>query len=515
MSGFASNSTAARSRPGRARPSWPWPSATGSGSRASATRTGCASTGTAARASWRSRASGSSSRPATAAPSDGMVVRSASDGPAAPSAWSWSSSSRTCPTPAIARTRSSTCGPTSWASPRAGSPPAPAPADLSHAGMTVRLDGCIQCTRCVRACREVQVNDVIGYAGRGAGVRPIFDFDDPMGESTCVACGECVQACPTGALMPRSLQHEDAILFPALADLLAPEAGNGHGGAPGNDRFDAPGRPGPRAGRCRRTSYAPRYTRDLAAQRPASRTPPPRRRKRPLRPVALSVLRRGLPGHVPREPGPDHPRLGRQGPANLGRLCVKGRFGIDYVHNRQRLTTPLIRREGVPKRGDVLVDPEDWSATFREATWEEALDAAAAGLRADPRRARRRRPGRIRLRQGEQRGGVPVPEAGAHRVRHQQRGPLHPPLPRVVRGGAAGDDRVGRRLEPLRRRAALGCLHGDRREPAGEPPRGRDVHEERHRARRPADPHRPPGARSWPASPPTRSSSGPARTWRS
>jgi formate dehydrogenase major subunit len=76
--------------------------------------------------------------------------------------------------------------------------------DLSHPAMAVHLDACIQCTRCVRACREVQVNDVIGYAGRGAGARIIFDLDDPMGESSCVGCGECVQSCPTGALLPRS-----------------------------------------------------------------------------------------------------------------------------------------------------------------------------------------------------------------------------------------------------------------------------------------------------------------------
>jgi formate dehydrogenase major subunit len=262
------------------------------------------------------------------------------------------------------------------------------PADLSHAGMTVRLDGCIQCTRCVRACREVQVNDVIGFAGRAAGVRPVFDFDDPMGESTCVACGECVQACPTGALMPRSLQAEDAILFPALADHRAPQAGNGKGGAPGKDRGDAPGNGrGPGPGDGRRTSYAPRYTRDLSAQ-PAARPADP-----PAGQPAAAPAVRSVPSLCPycgvgcqvtyhESQGRITHVSGRQGPANLGRLCVKGRFGIDYVHNRQRLTTPLIRREGVPKRGDVLVDPEDWSATFREATWEEALDAAATGLRA-------------------------------------------------------------------------------------------------------------------------------------
>src|SRR6185436_19472462 len=77
--------------------------------------------------------------------------------------------------------------------------------DDSHSAMRVNLDACIQCGLCVRACREVQVNDVIGMAYRNAGSKIVFDFDDPMGESTCVACGECVQACPTGALMPAAL----------------------------------------------------------------------------------------------------------------------------------------------------------------------------------------------------------------------------------------------------------------------------------------------------------------------
>jgi formate dehydrogenase major subunit len=74
--------------------------------------------------------------------------------------------------------------------------------DASHAAMTVNLDACIQCTRCVRACRDEQMNDVIGLAFRGDHAKIVFDMDDPMGASTCVGCGECVQACPTGALMP-------------------------------------------------------------------------------------------------------------------------------------------------------------------------------------------------------------------------------------------------------------------------------------------------------------------------
>ena len=81
-------------------------------------------------------------------------------------------------------------------------------ADVSHPAIAVNLDACIQCTRCLRACREEQVNDVIGYAFRGEHSKIVFDFDDAMGASTCVACGECVQACPTGALMPaREMQR--------------------------------------------------------------------------------------------------------------------------------------------------------------------------------------------------------------------------------------------------------------------------------------------------------------------
>ena len=90
-------------------------------------------------------------------------------------------------------------------------------ADASHPAITVNLDACIQCTRCLRACREEQVNDVIGYAFRGEHAKIVFDFDDPMGESSCVACGECVQACPTGALAPKLLQG----LQPARNALLA------------------------------------------------------------------------------------------------------------------------------------------------------------------------------------------------------------------------------------------------------------------------------------------------------
>src|SRR3954471_397064 len=73
--------------------------------------------------------------------------------------------------------------------------------DASHPAMLVNLDACIQCTRCVRACREEQVNDVIGYAGRGAHSEIVFDLGDPMGDRTCVACGGCVRGWPGGRVV--------------------------------------------------------------------------------------------------------------------------------------------------------------------------------------------------------------------------------------------------------------------------------------------------------------------------
>jgi len=186
-------------------------------------------------------------------------------------------------------------------------------ADFSHPAMAVNLDACIQCNRCVRACREEQVNDVIGYAMRGSHSAIVFDLQDPMGDSTCVACGECVQACPTGALMPKT--QIGSQLVDKKVDSVCPFCGVG----------------------CLLT-YNVKDN------------------------VIVSVD-------------------GRDGPANHNRLCVKGRFGFDYAHSPQRLTMPLIRKAGVAKDPQALEhlnrDSADWSAVFREATWEEALELAS------------------------------------------------------------------------------------------------------------------------------------------
>jgi formate dehydrogenase major subunit len=189
--------------------------------------------------------------------------------------------------------------------------------DDSHLAMRVNLDSCIHCNLCVRACREVQVNDVIGLAMRGHDSKIVFDFDDPMGDSTCVACGECVQACPTGALMPASAVDE----------------------AQKGSTKD--------------------YDREVSSVCPYCG-------------VGCQLSFKIKDDRIAWVDGID-------GPSNENRLCVKGRFGFDYVRHPHRLTKPLIRRPDAPPKG-LNVDPENPWTHFREATWEEALDAAAAGL---------------------------------------------------------------------------------------------------------------------------------------
>ena len=102
--------------------------------------------------------------------------------------------------------------------------------DISHKAMHVNLDACINCNLCVRACRDVQVNDVIGMSYRGHSSKVTFDFDDPMGDSTCVACGECVQVCPTGALIEKTLVNDKGIrehYSDKTIDTLCPYCGVG------------------------------------------------------------------------------------------------------------------------------------------------------------------------------------------------------------------------------------------------------------------------------------------------
>ncbi|MGI9364958.1 MAG: formate dehydrogenase subunit alpha [Rhizobiaceae bacterium] len=191
--------------------------------------------------------------------------------------------------------------------------------DLSNPAIAVNLDACIACNLCVRACREVQVNDVLGMGERGHHAIPVFDIHDPMGLSTCVTCGECVQVCPTGALFEKSLMDDAGkkrviAEFDKETDSVCPFCGVG----------------------CQTTVYTKEDKIVLVD--------------------------------------------GRDGPANNNRLCVKGRFGYDYAMSAERLTKPLIRRDDAPKQADIDMRFMQVSDIFREASWEEAMQLAAGGL---------------------------------------------------------------------------------------------------------------------------------------
>ena len=77
--------------------------------------------------------------------------------------------------------------------------------DNSSVSIAVDFDACILCDRCIRGCSEIRENFVLGRMGKGAKTGIAFDDNEPMGESSCVSCGECMVSCPTGALTNRGV----------------------------------------------------------------------------------------------------------------------------------------------------------------------------------------------------------------------------------------------------------------------------------------------------------------------
>ena len=186
---------------------------------------------------------------------------------------------------------------------------APRNQDSSSSVIQVNHAACILCDRCIRACADIQGNNVIGRGGKGAGARIVFDADAPMGESSCVSCGECVAACPTEALTNKSITTESGGAESRQVRSVCPYCGVGCG-------------------------------------------------------IAYQVAENTLLSVEGDE----------SSPVNRGRLCVKGRYGFDYAHHPDRLTTPLIRREDASKAKEL---PQNPISLFREASWDEALDLAA------------------------------------------------------------------------------------------------------------------------------------------
>ncbi len=168
---------------------------------------------------------------------------------------------------------------------------------VSSNGLKRNENRCVLCGRCVKACREIQVQNVWAFCERGYDTHLIADDDKPLGESSCVKCGTCVQLCPTGALSFQTVLGKGANWELKPESSICIYCGVG----------------------CKIDFYTNKK------------------------------------GELVRAMGNE------EGP-NRGHLCVKGRFGFDFVQSPKRLSKPLIKKNG----------------TFEEASWDEALDLVAA-----------------------------------------------------------------------------------------------------------------------------------------
>jgi formate dehydrogenase major subunit len=247
------------------------------------------------------------------------------------------------------------------------------------------MSTCILCTRCVRACEDIQVVGVLDVAYRGDHAQIIVGADGNPEHAGCTWCGECVRVCPTGAI------HD---IIP-----MAVRANSG-----------------------------------VMVERPHSNAmPTPDRSVRSVCPYCGVGCQINLEVRDEQVIHVRSPWIEEDTP-NQGSTCVKGRFGTDFVRHRDRLTTPLIRRgwekrdgrwvfelsthvergwqrRGGPwdlvevegqtrKRGprtnpfrtaptgegplgdsrDRVATPASWYEPFREATWEEAMELTAQEL---------------------------------------------------------------------------------------------------------------------------------------
>jgi len=165
------------------------------------------------------------------------------------------------------------------------------------------MNKCVLCGLCVRVCNEIQVNQVLDYTGRGPRAKVGPPFDQRYEDSNCVFCGECVRVCPVGALYEKQGRFLGRDKDLATVRTTCAYCGVG----------------------CQLDQ-----------------------RVKDGRMVKITTAREGAP--VP----------------NRGSLCIKGRFGHDFVHHPERLTVPLIRKDG----------------ELREASWDEAIGYVAGKLAA-------------------------------------------------------------------------------------------------------------------------------------
>ena len=173
------------------------------------------------------------------------------------------------------------------------------PVDTSCPMIVRDMNKCIQCYRCIIACNDIAVNEVLDMGYRGSKMTVVCDTDKPMGKSSCVVCGECVQLCPTGALTEKKAIGKGRDWETEKVMTTCPYCGVG----------------------CQLQLHI----------------------------KDNEIVK--VTGAEDVEP-------------NYGSLCIKGRFGYDFVHSPERLKSPLLRKNG----------------KLEEVGWEEALDFTAKRL---------------------------------------------------------------------------------------------------------------------------------------
>lgn len=176
--------------------------------------------------------------------------------------------------------------------------------DVSSQGIIRDPSKCILCGRCVATCSSVTVNEVLDFGARGAKTKIICDTDVPMGVSSCVLCGACVEACPVGALVFIEQMNSAQDERMRKTRVTCPYCGVG----------------------CQIDMYHKdgKFIYSLATRDSVEKQP------------------------------------------NQGMLCVKGRFGLDFLNNEGRLRAPMIKKDG----------------KLTEVSWDEALDFTVERLSA-------------------------------------------------------------------------------------------------------------------------------------
>jgi formate dehydrogenase major subunit len=173
------------------------------------------------------------------------------------------------------------------------------PIDLSSPMIIRNMNKCVQCYRCISGCSNIVVNEVLDMGYRGSRMTVVCDTDKPMGRSSCLVCGECVQLCPTGALTEKKTARKGRIWDRKKIKTTCPYCG-----------------------------------------------------------VGCQIYLHVKDNEIIKVTGVEDVE------PNYGTLCIKGRFGYDFVHSPYRLKKPLLRKNGA------LV----------EVCWDEALDYTAKRL---------------------------------------------------------------------------------------------------------------------------------------